>query len=314
MSKLKAVLITAIVGSSTAAMASPSYSFSADAQFSWGASSNGAIVRDHRDRTPAPLPMPSTTWISLGAPLELATGRDVVRPDAGNYTQLRLQATSGLSYIQKVVVRFRDGGRQVVTFNQWLTNRNPMLQFDLEENHRAIDSIMVIGTAGWRNQSGSYQVFAQGTRQVSMPHLPQYPAYELPVSQPSYPAPTYPTYPTNPAPVVNQTPVLLASELTFANTFGFRQFPVNANLGTFSTLRVQGYGAGPMPIARVIVTFADGQVQEIDNINRTLAPGQAMDLRLDARGEGHITQLAIYTNDTMTPVNANIGSFMISAL
>lgn len=312
MSKLKAALITAIIGSSTAAMASPSLTFSADAQFSWGSSSSSnVIVRDHRTPSmpaPAPMPMPSTTWISLGNPLALRTGRDVLRTDVRNVSQIRLQASMGLSYIQKVTVRFTDGAVQTQTFNQWLTSRNPMLQFDTQSYHRGIDSITVVGTAGYRNQGGSYQVFVQGSRTVTLPRPPS--VTELPYHQGGYPAYELPV--SNPMPV-NQAPVLISSELTFAGTLGFRQFPVQANLGHFSTLRVQGYGAGPLSLSRIIVTFANGQIQEIDHINRTLAPGETADLRLDARGAGQIAQLVIYTNDTMSYVPSVTGSFMISA-
>jgi hypothetical protein len=176
MSKIKAALITLMLGSSTAAMASPSLSFSANAQVSFGASS-GPVIRDHRTiPAPAPIPaarpMPSTTWISVGSQLHLANGRDIVKPQLGTYSQVRLQASSGMSFIQTVTVKFTDGATQKVTFNQWLMNRNAMLNLDLQANHRAIESITVKGSAAGRN--ASYDVFVQGSRVVQLP----YPVYQ----------------------------------------------------------------------------------------------------------------------------------------
>jgi hypothetical protein len=177
MSKLTIALVT-LLGTSSAAMASPSVSFSAHANFAFGTSAPTApVVRDHRDdrndhndREQA-YPMPAnqwTSWISLGAPMSFADGRDVLRPEMNlDITQVRLQATSGMSYVQKVTVRFRDGSKQSVMLNTWLTMRSPMLQFDLSANHRGIDSITVLGTTSGRN--ASYQVFAEGGR-IEQPH------------------------------------------------------------------------------------------------------------------------------------------------
>lgn len=280
MSKLKAVLITALLGSSTAAMASPSVSFSADASISWSTSAGGAIIRDHRTE-PAPMPMPSTTWISLGAPLHLANGRDVLRPQAGMFSQVRLQATTGLSYIQKVTVRFKDGGMQTVTFNQWLTSRNSMLQFDLNQNHRAIDTITVQGTGGYRNQGGSYQVFVQGSRQISLPHqptLPQYPTYETPVSYPAQGA-------------------VLASNINFAMTDGRRFITVGADKGAFSTIHIQE-NSGSNYIEAVKVDFADGSSQLMNAVDKTLTAGQGLDLSLDGAGRRQILQVTLWQSES----------------
>ena len=305
MSKLKAALITAILGSSTAAMASPGISFTAGAQVSWGTSS-APVIRDHGDRYTTPVyqapARPSTTWISLAQPLHLQNGRDMLTLNRlGSYTQLRLQASSGYSYIQKVKVRFRDGSVQNVTVNQWLTSRNPMFQVDLRDN-RGIESITVMGTASGYN--AAYQVFAQGNTTIQLPQRPSTPTYQW--MGHSY---EQPAMPTMPAP---QAPFSIASELTFANTLGFRQFPVSSPAGShFSTLRLQGYG-GPLALSRVIVTFSDGTLQEINNINRTLTPGEVVDLRLRS-SSGQISQLVVYTNDSLTPVNTITGSFMVSA-
>src|SRR4051812_4961028 len=107
MSKIKAALVTLMLGTSTAAMASPSVSFSAGAQVSWGTQA-GPMVRDHRYEPAAP----TTSWISLAEPLRLARGRDVIRPQMGSFSQIRLQAANGMSFIQNVTVLFTDGTSQ----------------------------------------------------------------------------------------------------------------------------------------------------------------------------------------------------------
>lgn len=307
MSKFKAALITMFLGTSSAAMASPSVSFSANAQLSWGTSAAAPIVRDHRSNDYANA-MPSTrmTWISLADSLQLSRGRDVLRPLAGNFTQIRLQAVTGNTWIGSVVIRFKDGTSQTVTFNEYLSRRSSFLQFDLQGRHRAgIDAIIINGQAMRR---GSYQVFAMGsTVELPMPPVhqpPQPPVYQPPVYQP----------PVYQPPVVQQAPVMLSSELSFANTQGYRLVYVAGNAGTFSTLRVQSH-AGAMPLAKVQITFVNGQTQTFSNIDRTLMPGEKVDLRLDPRGEGHIATMYVFTNDTMTQLSSVItGSFDVTGL
>jgi hypothetical protein len=144
MSKLKAALLSLLIGTSSVAIAAPTLSFDM-----------------HRDEQ-APMPVNQwTSWISLGAPMSLLDGKDVIRPAANlNITQVRLQASNGLSYVQKVTVKFHDGSRQTFALNRWLTTRAPMLQLDLAATHRGVDSITVLGTTTGPN--ASYEVFAQG--------------------------------------------------------------------------------------------------------------------------------------------------------
>ena len=161
MSKLKAALITMFLGSSTAAMAAPSVSFSADAQVSWG-TSFGPTVRDHRtDPVPAPYVMPPSrqTWITIASSLSLANGRDIVRFDrSNNVSAIRLTAQSGYSYIGKVKVRFLDGATQTITLNQWIPSSG--LQLALDRNHRGVDSMVLTGSVSGRRSL--YSVFRYG--------------------------------------------------------------------------------------------------------------------------------------------------------
>lgn len=297
MSKLKAALITMFLGSSTAAMAAPSVSFSADATVSWG-TSFGPTVRDHRnDPAPAPYQMPSSrqTWITVASSLSMANGRDTVSFARGNaVTAIRLTAQSGYSYIGKAKVRFLDGATQTITLNQWIPSTG--LQLTLAANHRGVDSMVVTGSISGRRSM--YSVSALSSRTVE---LPRPPVYSPPIYNPSQPV------------LQEQAPIMLSSELTFANTTGFREIPVSSTAGMFTKLRLQGHG-GAMPLAKVIVNFTNGQIQTIDNIDRMFNPGEAVDLRLDQRGGGQISKVYVYSNDTNTFVPTINGSFDVYAL
>jgi hypothetical protein len=302
MSKLKAALVTLLLGTSSAAIAAPSVSFSADAQITWASfMPTLPSVRDHRTSSEPAWSMPSnrTTWISLATSLGLSDGRDVVNLSRGtDINALRLTATRGNTYVQKLTVRFADGSRKVMTVNRWLT-RTPI---ELALDRCDVSSITVTGSAS-RNTSYQMSASAQASAELPTPPIYQPPVYQPPVYQP-------PVY----QPPVAQQPVLLSSELTFANTSGYRLIYANANMGTFTKLRLQDM-AGNMPLAKVVVNFVNGQIQTIDNIDRTFSPGQFIDLRLDPRGDGQLAQIFVYTNDTGTPIpNVITGSFNVTAL
>jgi hypothetical protein len=298
MSKLKAALITMFLGSSTAAMAAPSVSFSANAQVAWG-TSVGPTVRDHRsDPAPAPYQMPPSrqTWITVGSSLSMASGQSTVRFDRNNtVSAIRLTAQSGYSYIGKAKVRFLDGATQTITLNQWIPTSG--LQLALNANHRGVDSMVLTGSISGRR--AQFSVSALSSRTVE---LPRPPIYTPPIYNPNLPQ------------MQEQAPVMLSSELTFANTTGYREVYVTETAGTFTKLRLQDHG-GAMPLAKVIVNVTNGQIQTIDNIDHTYSPGEFIDIRLDSRGAGKISKVYVFTNDTNTPIpNVINGSFDVFAL
>jgi hypothetical protein len=304
MSKLKAALITMFLGTSTAAMAAPSVSFSADATVSWG-TSFGPTVRDHRNEpAPAPYQMPSNrqTWITIASSLSMANGRDTVSFARGNdVTAIRLTAQSGYSYIGKAKVRFLDGSTQTITLNQWIPSTG--LQLTLDRNHRGVDSMVVTGSISGRRST--YSVSALTSRTLELPRPPV-------VQPPVYSHTGWNGYDNLPQ-LQEQAPIMLSSELTFANTTGFREIPVSST-GVFTKLRLQDHG-GAMPLAKVIINFTNGQIQTVDNIDRTYSPGEFIDLRLDQRGGGQIAKVYVFTNDTNTPIpNVINGSFNVYAL
>lgn len=163
MSIFKTALVTALLASSTAAMAAPGVSSSADASFSFATSS--PVVRDHRSHD-RPYSMPThTNWSSLSGPLQLGTGTDIIRLQGRQaLSQIRIQVATGNMDIDRVIVRFSDGTRQNVRLNTRISTTNPMIQFDVAAN-RGVDTISITGRGSRRV---SYQVFAQGASQRSI--------------------------------------------------------------------------------------------------------------------------------------------------
>lgn len=295
MSKLKAALVTLFLGTSTAAMAAPTVTFSANAELAWASFlPSMPSVRDHRTSEPSwQMPSNRTTWTSLASSLGLADGRDVVRVQRGmDINSLRLTATYGNTYVGKLTLKFADGTRQVMNVNRWLT-RTPI---ELALAKCDVTSITVTGSAA---RNTSYQMFASTDERAELPTPPIYQPPQPPVYQP---------------PVYQPQTVMLSSQLNFANTTGYRLVQVGANRGTFATLRLQEHN-GTLPLEKVVVNFANGEIQTIDNIHRMFSTGEYIDLRLDARGGGKIAQVYVFTNNSNSPVPSDTsGTFDLIAI
>ena len=298
MSKFKALITALVLGSSSAAMAAPSVSFSAEA--SWGTVS--PTVRDHRDqRTVTTYPAfeaPTSrfargTWISLAEPMNSRRGQSVIDIDSrAKLNQIRLQSASGASYIGTVTIRFVGGASQVITLNQWLDARNPMAQFNLNRTTQ-VDSILISGARNRRG--GTYQVF--GYAASTRPTPPIYQPERPPVYQP---------------PVYQPPGLVLATNMTFQNTDGRKFLTVGAEKGAYSTLRLQG-NSGATFIEQVVVEFTNGQTQLMSNVDRTLFAGQIVDLRLDGAGRNSIKRIVVYNNENGVP-SSNAGEFTATLL
>jgi hypothetical protein len=161
MSMIKTALVTALLTSSTAAMAAPGVSVSANANVTFAASTSPA-VRDHRNDAPYSMPKTTTSWSMLSASLQLKNGTDVIRLQGRQtLSQIRLQATSGRLQIDRVTVRFQDGTSQTIRTRKQLSADSSMMQLDLQANRSGVESISISGYGGRR---ASYQVFALDTR------------------------------------------------------------------------------------------------------------------------------------------------------
>ena len=163
MSKLKALVLMLVVGASSSALAdhTPSPAVQGSAQLNWGARDdrfdNDRRWWPERSRTKYGPRSYRHSWVALSQPMQLVRGREVIDVDArGTFTQLRLQTTSGATHIDRVLIRFADGSRQVANLDRTLSVRNPILQVALDGNNRRIDRIIVLGDS---RRNASIQVF-----------------------------------------------------------------------------------------------------------------------------------------------------------
>ncbi|HVK86319.1 MAG TPA: hypothetical protein VM513_19500 [Kofleriaceae bacterium] len=155
MSKIKALITTLVLGTSSLAMADSTVAYKTTA----------SAVRDHRNEV---RPMPAhamyrlpnrAAWVALSTPTMLHEGRNAIKlATPSRYSQLRLQATAGRSYISSVIVRFADGTRQEIAVNKALDARSPMLNLSIS-SRASVDRVVIKGST---NRRASVQLF--GTR------------------------------------------------------------------------------------------------------------------------------------------------------
>jgi hypothetical protein len=188
MLKLTALLTTLALGSAASiAMASPTRSYDRDGRFgpagpvapAWTAPSappaRPAWIDRHRIDPaydgPARLDRPyrrgavedldprryRPTWVALSAPSPLIRAEDCIEVhDRGTFTQLRVQADDSRARVDRVVVQFADGSRQIEDLDRVLGGRSDFVDIPLDGNNRRIDRIFVTGSTGRR---GAVQVF-----------------------------------------------------------------------------------------------------------------------------------------------------------
>ena len=177
MSKLTALITTLVLGSSTVAMAQPTISYRADrSDRSWFDRDDDREVRRHRfddryDRNRREIRDDfgprryRSAWVALSTAMQLDgewgrfddRDRDTIQVrDRGTFTQLRLQTTAGASMIDRVIIHFADGSRQVANLGRVLNPRSPMVEIALDGNNRRVEAITVTGQS---RRNGTIQVF-----------------------------------------------------------------------------------------------------------------------------------------------------------
>ena len=148
--KIHALVTALVLGSSSLALAAPT-------------TYTAPTVRDHR--RPAPVPAPAYGYghglhKPVQRPVLLANntrvdGRAVIQVSASTrmFTKLELKAQQGRTNIERVLITFGNGKRQVVTLTgkqQGTINANKSLTIDLDGGARNIKSVMLIGSSGRR--------------------------------------------------------------------------------------------------------------------------------------------------------------------
>jgi hypothetical protein len=148
---LKAIIATLVLGASSVAVAQPAVTVRGEAR--WGQPDRYQTYE--RDRRPH---WRNNTWVALTSPLQLDRGRTMIDVNQRRpFQQLRLQQTThGMTHIDRVIVRFENGERQVIAVNQRLSTRNPMINIDLDGRQRRVDRIIVMGDS---RRGGAIQVF-----------------------------------------------------------------------------------------------------------------------------------------------------------
>lgn len=204
--KIKALITTlAILGTTSVAMARPTFSVQAEAQWSFH-TGGSPVVRDHREpvRTYEPVriyepvvrepmmfpdnntltadasvykgPMPIANikrsqfrgsysyyvqpqWTAITAPTRIDRSRQFVTdlPDCGAFTTVRLQNTAGSTKISQVLIRFADGGEQLVKLDTTLDRWTSAIDIRLDGGSRKIHGFVVYGSSAY---GSAYQILA----------------------------------------------------------------------------------------------------------------------------------------------------------
>ena len=172
--KIKALITTLVLGSSSLALANPSWSGGVNVQASYGGQ---VAIRDHRDVQPQPIVRDhrdgnrdrdrdrdgdrddvrniEMTLVS-SAKLEKNQAESFRIEAPRGFSKLVLQRTAGTTAVQKVTIRFADGCRQVAYPNALLDARGETSTIHLT-SRAPIEHITVEGSSG---PYGLYSIFA----------------------------------------------------------------------------------------------------------------------------------------------------------
>lgn len=261
--KFKALIASLLVSTSSVALADD-YSFN-------GKLEGDFSLRDHRDGGWRRRPQ----WMPISQ-MVTASRRTVINVDERNdeLRAIRLQNGSGATYIYSITLRYEDGHRENVAVGKWLYSGDPVLTFDIAQNHE-LDRI-VINT--WTSMRSTFQVMGQKARRIERPRDPI--VQPLPTPPPMPPIQTLPAY-----------GLVIGKDLTFAGTAGYVHLPVGAEKGNFHKVRLEGMGAGSL-IGRVYVTFPTGLHQSFE-VNKVLYRGETIDFDLTGTGTQQITAITV---------------------
>lgn len=108
---------------------------------------------------------PAYPTVTLASDQKLVNGRRVidVGRQAGRFATIKLEADGGRTYIQRVVVKFADGERQVIDNVGRTLVANDCVTLDLKGNRRAIASVAVFGRElnnGFRYERAAFRLTA----------------------------------------------------------------------------------------------------------------------------------------------------------
>lgn len=164
----KALITTLVLGSSSIALADPSWSGGVSVQGSIGMRGNhdgdaDDYVRDHRvplpvyQPAPAPLPIYQPQWVQLVRSAQLVGNRQIFDLDTTQqFRKLQLRSIEGMTHIERIVVKFRSGRVEVLRPDVTLDAKNCDVTLSLQL-HGRIDTLQVFGRGG---RYGRYSILA----------------------------------------------------------------------------------------------------------------------------------------------------------
>jgi hypothetical protein len=98
-------------------------------------------------RRPLPAPM---SWTSLSTVKRIQNKQTIAVGGRQAYSKLKLEASMGSTFIDKLVIVFGNGTRQVVELDKQLALRGAPLVIDLEGKNRRIAKVVVYGKSNRR--------------------------------------------------------------------------------------------------------------------------------------------------------------------
>jgi len=161
--KITALVTTLFLGASSAAMAAPDAPYARDHRApieqpdvrDHRAPIEQPDVRDHREpieRPSRPYRPTMPSWTALSTNSSLLRGRDRIEVNTrARFSKLKLEASRGSMFIDKVVITFANGERQVVELAKMIGQRSGAMLIDLDGRSRQITKIVVSGKGGFRS-------------------------------------------------------------------------------------------------------------------------------------------------------------------
>lgn len=282
MSKLKALITTLVLGSSSLAVADSTVF---QTKLGWDHRDDHEHGEDRVDARRA------RRWVALGLPVH-SGGKDVIPLDErmDDIAALQVRATFGATYVYSLLIHFEDGSHERLSLGRWVYAGAPIAQVKLPKDRGGVVQIDVTSWAGRTN--AKIQLLGQRMR-----------------ARPGRPMPPLPPLPDAP-PIYQPGGIVLGTNISFANTNGFRYLPVGAARGRFTTLRLEGV-AGRTPIAKVRVDFVDGRSQTFANLGRVLTRGQTIELSLEAARP--IANVLVVMDEDLRPVGPSSGTIALRA-
>lgn len=122
---------------------------------------SGRVSLNENDGTKSDEPRPPSDWVELATPTPAKHGTEfiVVGREAGTFSKLRVEATTGRTNLRKVKVFFDDGTTKTVLIDKALSAKRRKSALVELGNAKSIDRIVVTTETHTR---GEYAVYGSG--------------------------------------------------------------------------------------------------------------------------------------------------------